>query len=108
MKKQLKNIKWQDYAALGLFIALLLIFPITNALLARLVNEGLRAFTNMIDMGFTQLSLVGMQFMQILATLLAVYIAWRVHGLGKVKLPAKTKNRKTEDRVKAKLDLIED
>ena len=108
MQKQLKNIKWQDYSALGLFIALMLIFPITNAIIAGVVNEGLRAFTMMIDTGFTQLSKVGMEVIQSIVTLLIVYVAWRTYGLTKDKMPAKTKNRKTKDRVKAKLDLIED
>lgn len=106
--KTIKKIKWQDWAALVTLMVLLLIFPITNALIAGLVNEGLRALTNLIDMGINQISLVGMVAFQPLGTLLAVYIAWRVHSLTKIKLPAKTKDRKTEDRVKAKLNLIED
>lgn len=89
--KTIKKIKWQDWAALVTLIMLLLIFPLTNALIAGLVNEGLRALTNLIDMGINQISLVGMVVFQPLGTLLAVYIVWRVFSLNKTTVPHKSK-----------------
>lgn len=101
------KIKWQDWTALGLLLVFLLIFPITNALLGGIVNEGLIALTNLIDSGFTNVSNKGMVIIQPIATILVGYVVWRVQGWFKVKTPPKTKNRKTTNKVHADLPLIE-
>jgi hypothetical protein len=89
MTKIINKIKWQDWSALLLFMLLLLIVPITNSLVAGAVNSGFIAITELADVGFNQLSLVGMEVIQVVVTLLIVYLAWRVHGFGKINIPNK-------------------
>lgn len=72
-----------DWGALTALIVLLLIFPVTNGLIAMAI-----------DLALSQVALVGSGFVQVPATLLIVYIVWRVTQFtsrqDKVKIPKKS------------------
>lgn len=77
------KLKPVDIGAIVTLVALLLIFPVTNGMLAM-----------GIDMVLEQIALIGAGFIQVPATLLVVYIVWRVSQVIKredaVKLPKKS------------------
>lgn len=83
------KIKWQDWSALGLLAILVLTVPISNAFIAGATNQILKEAVNLIDISFTQVSTVGMVLVQPAATLLIVYVAWRVQKALKTKTPVK-------------------
>lgn len=82
--------KWQDYVALASLIMFLLIFPITNALFAGWIYEGITYVRNFIDIGLTQLSVYGITVLASPVTIMVAYTVWRIRLMTQVKLPSKT------------------
>jgi hypothetical protein len=73
----------QDKGALLMLGILLLIFPVTNGYIAMAI-----------DMALTQIALVGSGFIQVPATLLAVYVFWRATKNNTVKTAKPKKSNK--------------
>lgn len=79
MKNKIKKLTITDLAIIVSLVVLIFIFPITNGYIAAGIDGGLEALKDALSVGITQISVLGVGFIQIPMTIFIVAVGYKIH-----------------------------